>query len=148
MKKFFMTLSAFMLIGFITHAQDYTTGIGFRGGLSNGLTVKHFTAGNTALEGFLSTRWNRFHLTGLYEIHAPAFSVAGLNWYYGAGAHLGTGNKNDNHTVIGVDGILGLEYNIGAIPFNISLDYKPALNLIGDSELWPDEFALSIRYVW
>jgi hypothetical protein len=157
MKKILVTLIAALFITVAAQAQDYKTGIGFRGGLSNGLTVKHFISGNTALEGLLSTRWGGFHLTGLYEIHAPAFSVNGLHWYYGVGGHLGswqTNSKNpwwnddDSHTVIGIDGIVGIEYNIGAIPFNISLDYKPGFNLIGHTGFWGDEFALSIRYVW
>ena len=47
-------------------AQDYNTGIGLRGGLSNGLTIKHFISSNTALEGIISTRWRGLELTGLY----------------------------------------------------------------------------------
>ncbi len=157
MKKFLITVIAVTCIALAVNAQDYRTGIGFRGGMSNGLTIKHFTSPNIALEGLLSTRWGGFHLTGLYEIHAPAFAAPGLYWYYGAGGHIGSwqnDNKSpwwdddDNHTVIGIDGILGIEYNIGTIPFNISLDYKPGFNLIGHTGFWGDEFALSIRYVW
>lgn len=157
MKKILVTLAAVVIISALSNAQDYRTGVGFRGGLSQGLTFKHFIMPDRALEGLLSARWGGFHLTGLYEIHAPAFDVSGLYWYYGFGGHFGSWQKDSSnpwwddkvsHTVIGVDGIIGIEYNIRQIPFNISLDYKPALNLIGNTNFWGDEFAISIRYVW
>jgi len=48
-------------------AQDYKTGIGLRGDYFNGLTVKHFIASKAAIEGILSSRWQGFQVTGLYE---------------------------------------------------------------------------------
>lgn len=137
-------------------AQDYKTGIGFRGGLFNGLTVKHFIGGNHALEGIVSTRWRGFNVTGLYEIHRRAFDVNRLNWYYGIGGHIGFwegrhvywSETTNPYTVIGIDGILGLEYNFNEIPFNISLDWKPAFNIIGYSGFWADGGAFSIRYIF
>lgn len=131
MKKTILTFILSITIIVFAQAQDYGTGIGFRGGLSNGLTVKHFISGNTALEGLLSTRWQGFNITGLYEIHARAFDTPRLNWYYGFGGHIGFWDGYPNHpwfndagsySVIGIDGIVGIEYNIEAIPFNISLD--------------------------
>ncbi len=137
-------------------AQTYTTGIGLRGGLSQGITVKHFINGNTAIEGILSTRWRGFNVTGLYEISNP-LPTSGLHWYYGAGGHLGFWNgynahpwfqDDGSHTVIGIDGILGIEYNFMEIPLNLSLDWKPAYNLVGYRGLWMDNFAFSIRYIF
>jgi len=157
MKKFLVTLAAIAILQVAGNAQEYRTGIGFRGGLSQGLTIKHFVTPDRALEGLLSARWGGFHLTGLYEIHAPAFNINGLNWYYGFGAHIGSWagnsknpwwNDSENHSAVGIDGILGIEFSIGVIPFNIGVDYKPALNLIGHTGFWADEFALSVRYVW
>ncbi len=158
MRKLFITCIAVLFIAVAVDAQDYRTGIGFRGGYYNGLTVKHFLASEKAVEGLLvMPPWGGFLLTGLYEIHGPAFNVSGLNYYYGVGGHLGqwrgkTGEKHynadKNYTVLGIDGILGIEYNFGELPFNVSLDFKPALNLTGGYLYYPDEFALSIRYVW
>lgn len=155
MKKFLLTTVLFCLISF-SFAQDYNTGIGLRGGFSNGLTVKHFVSNKAALEGILSTRWHGFEITGLYEIHNRAFNVDRLNWYFGAGAHVGfwDGNRTKwadedrSYTVGGLDGILGIEYNIKAIPLNISLDWKPQLNFIGYSGFWADGGAISIRYIF
>jgi hypothetical protein len=41
-----------------------------------------------------------------------------------------------------------LEYNFKEIPFNLSLDWKPALNLVGSSGFWGDGGAISIRYIF
>jgi len=155
MKKLLLIVCLFC-IGTLAQAQDYGTGIGIRGGSANGLTIKHFISNDVAIEGIVATRWNGLNLTGLYEIHAPAFNEPGFNWYYGFGAHLGFwdgdhshwDDDNSNHTIFGIDGILGLEYNIREIPINLSLDWKPALNIFGDSDFWGDGFGLSVRYVF
>ena len=139
----------------LANAQDYKTGIGIRAGFSSGLTIKHFTSQSIALEGLLTTRWQGFDITGLYEVHNQAFDVKRLKWYYGGGAHLGFYNGSyaywgDNgraYTVIGIDGIIGLEYNFDEVPVNIGIDWKPALNLIGYTGFW-SEGAISIRYIF
>jgi hypothetical protein len=158
MKRLVFALTILIFTGFAVNAQDYNTGIGVRGGLSNGLTVKHFIGDNTAIEGILATRWQGFNVTGLYQIHNRAFDTPRLNWYYGFGGHIGFWNDHRNHpwfrngsgsyTVIGIDGILGIEYNIEPIPFNISLDWKPAFNILGYTGFWGDEVAISVRYIF
>jgi hypothetical protein len=156
MKKILLTLVLAVTLLALANAQDYKTGIGLRGGLYNGLTIKHFIGGKAALEGILSTRWSGFEITGLYEIHNRAFDVDRLNWYYGLGGHVGFyngdktswGTAGTAYTVVGVDGILGLEYSFNEIPINISLDWKPAFNLIGYSHFFGDGGAFSIRYIF
>lgn len=140
------------------YAQGYNTGIGFRGGLSAGITGKHFISDQNAVEGILSTRWEGFYLTGLYEIHANAFEVPGLYWFYGFGGHIGfwDGYKGHpwfdegtgTHTILGIDGIIGMEYVIDAIPFTVGLDWKPGFNIFGYTGFWGDELALSVRYIF
>ena len=158
MKKAILSLSVLFFTLTFVQAQDYQTGIGLRGGFSNGLTVKHFLGDQTAVEGILSTRWRGFLITGLLEFHRPT-QVDGLQWYYGFGGHIGVWNNRNNSknpffdndksgTVIGVDGILGIEYSFSGIPFNLSLDWKPAFNLIGYSGFRGDGGALSIRYIF
>lgn len=156
MKRLIVVLLGILISVAVVQAQDYNTGIGVRGGLSNGLTVKHFLNSNAAVEGILSTRWQGVNITGLYEIHSQAFQTPRLNWYYGLGGHIGFWDGNRNHpwfndgsyTIVGIDGIIGLEYNIEPIPFNISLDYKPAINLIGHTGFWGDEVAFSLRFIF
>ncbi len=156
MKKFLMTTIVMFCIVTLSNAQDYNTGIGLRGGLSSGLTVKHFIGEKAAIEGILATRWQGFIITGLYEIHNQAYEVDRLNWYYGFGGHIGFwdgsnvswADDDNSYTVIGVDGILGLEYNFKEIPINISIDWKPAFNIVGYSGFWGDGGAISIRYIF
>ena len=147
-----------MIIGLseFTQAQDYKTALGFRGGLSPGLTVRHNMGDSKSLEGILSARWGGWNITGLLEFNMP-IDVDGLTWFYGGGAHLGFWDASDNRnwfdldktgpqTVIGVDGIIGLEFTIPNAPINFQLDYKPGFNLIGHNGWWGDEAAVSIRY--
>jgi len=158
MKKSLITCLIAFGFASISFAQDYTTGIGLRGGLFYGLTVKHFISEKSALEGLISSRWRGFELTGLYEIHNQAFNTEGLKWHIGFGAHVGFWNGNytykywgdegTNYTVIGIDGILGLEYSFSEVPINLSVDWKPVFNLVGHSGFWADDGALSIRYIF
>jgi len=157
MKRILIVIIIMMCSVVSSTAQDYTTGIGVRGGFSNGLTIKHFISERAAIEGIISSRWKGFNITGLYEIHQQAFDVAHLNWYYGAGGHIGFwkgkdvswgDNRDDDYTVIGIDGILGIEYNFQEIPINISLDWKPTMNIIGYSGFWGDGGAFSVRYIF
>jgi hypothetical protein len=77
----------------------------------------------------------------LCEKHIPAFNVNGMSWYYGGGHD---SFHNDNYyrdyydrkvyyaagsLGLGVDGIVGLEYKIPPIPFAISLDIKPFVEI-------------------
>ena len=156
MNKTIHLLVVLFFVSLAVKAQDYSTGIGVRGGFSNGLTVKHFISDNAALEGLLSTRWQGFHITGLYEIHAQAFHTPRLNWYYGFGGHIGFWDgyakhpwfKEGTYTILGIDGIIGIEYNIEPIPFNISLDWKPGFNIFGYTGFWGDELAFSVRFIF
>ena len=158
MKKFILATMLILATAVISNAQQsYSTGIGLRGGLASGATVKHFIGDNTALEGILSTRWRGVIITGLYEIQKTAFDTPGLYWFYGVGGHVGFWDDYVGHpwfdddagyTVIGIDGILGLEYAFNEIPFNVSIDWKPAVNLTGYSGFWGDSGALSVRYIF
>jgi hypothetical protein len=148
MKKFLMTCVVVLCFISISSAQDYNTGIGLRAGFTNGVTIKHFVNEKTAFEFLFASRWRGLEITGLYEFHNPAFHEDRLNWYYGIGAHIGFWNGNYTHrywgergnsyTVVGIDGILGIEYNFREAPFNIGLDWKPAFNVVGTTGFWAD----------
>ncbi len=146
-----------MLFGFtFCIAQDYKFSAGLRAGMANGITGKYFFSKNEAVEGLLYFRWKGIGLGGLYELHTRAFELPQLNWYYGGGAHVGIWHGDPKfryldedraYTVVGVDGIIGMEYTIKEIPFNISIDWKPSLNFIGYTGLFFDEFGISVRYI-
>ena len=103
-------------------------------------------------------------LTGLYEYHQP-LKVKGLSAFVGGGAHTGIVHNLTNPTSAignliddiagngnkrafwGLDAIAGLQYNFKRIPFNVSLDVKPAYHF---GDVHPKNFdiggALSIRW--
>lgn len=154
--KLFFSIVILTLVSLNAKSQDYVNSIGFRGGLSNGVTLKHFISTTDAVEGILAARWGGFNVTGLVERHMDSFDVDRLYFYYGAGAHIGFWdgdlnpwfNDGSTYTVIGIDGIIGVEYVLREIPFNIALDWKPAFNLIGYTGFWGDELALSFRFIF
>ena len=137
-------------------AQEYNTGIGARGGFSSGLNFKHFLSAENAVEGIAAFHRGGLLITGLYEYHATAFDVPGLQWYYGGGAHIGIYGSdhprgwfpdNETHMTLGVDGIVGLDYKIEEIPISISMDVMPRLNIFGHTRLFYGA-GFSVRYVW
>jgi hypothetical protein len=136
-------LTSFLLFSQRSLAQDYKTAVGLKfGGYENGPSVKYFMDQGTALEGVLGFRNHGLVITGLYEIHVPAFNVDKLKFYYGFGAHIGGTGKgtynryngddevyHSNHLLLGADGVVGLEYTIPNAPIAVSLDLNPRAEL-------------------
>ena len=179
LKKISGSLLMILICAFMTQAlaqennsasgQDYKTGIGLRlGGLTSGITVKHFSNPSTALEGILSFGYRSFVITGLYEKHLDINSAPGLKWLYGIGGHIGffryggyyywvaydhngrvyyVNNPGGSSVVGGVDFILGLDYKFRNAPFNIGLDVKPFFDFFNGPYGYFDG-ALSIRYAF
>jgi hypothetical protein len=162
------TLTIFLLTAGTVNAQSYHTGIGVRlGGLTSGLTVKHFVnPSGGALEGIASFGYRTFLITGLYEKHLPIQDAPGLMWYYGGGAHIGFfryggyyyvyrhGNSvyyvdgpDGTSAVGGLDFILGLDYKFPNAPFNIGLDMKPFVDF-HDGVYGYFDGALSFRFAF
>lgn len=144
--------SYFCLIVFIflgsaqVSAQDYRFGVGIRLSnatptLNNSITGKYFITEKSAVEGLISFG-SRFGIGGLLEIYKP-FSVEGLSWFYGGGAYVGF---EDGDTYLGPTGIIGMDYKFANVPLNISIDWKPELDIIPDINFVPDAFALSVRF--
>jgi len=146
MKK--LLFSSFILVSILlfserSAAQNYQTAVGLKfGGYENGVSIKYFSTPDIALEGELGFRAHGVVFTGLYEIHQEAFGVKELTFYYGAGAHLGAEGSgvyqtydgsnetyNQSHILLGVDGVLGLEYKIPNSPIAVSLDLNPRVEL-------------------
>jgi hypothetical protein len=156
MKKLILAIILVVTLSQFSQAQDYKTSLGLRGGLPVGLTVKHFLSDKYALEGILGSRWGGFEVAGLYEVEQWTGQYPALNWYWGAGAHLGTWSQGYNPriaaayngAVIGIDGVIGIEYTFDELPLNLSLDLMPAINIIGFTGWGGINGALSIRYVF
>jgi len=156
MKKIILTLTLALFLNTLASAQDYNTAIGLRLGTSIGVTARHFLGEKSAVEGLLTTRWQGLEITGLYEFSNNAFDVDRLNWYFGFGAHLGFyngdntpwGESGTSYAILGIDGIIGMEYSFIDVPINLSLDWKPMFNLTSYTGFWGDALALSVRYTF
>ena len=140
-------------------AQSYQTGVGIRfGGLTNGLTVKHFVSKVSALEGMVSVAHKNVILTGLYEIHKPVDQSSLFSVYYGMGGHVGFFRDGGSYyyhdsrlytstTVAGIDAIVGLEYKFRTAPVIVSMDFKPFIDLFNGSILYFDG-GIGLRYAF
>jgi hypothetical protein len=156
MRKVIITLFLTIIFIVTASAQDYNTSLGLRAGVPYGVTVKHFFDKYDALEGIVAARYQGLVITGLWEREGWTGHYPGLNWYWGAGAHVGFWNEGTNPNiestyngaVFGVDGVLGLEYTFDDFPLNLSLDILPTVNLLGSTGWGGINGALSIRYVF
>jgi hypothetical protein len=149
MKKISITLPVILVTILFCQraaAQDYRIAAGVRLSnssptISSAISGKYFATDKTAIEGLVA--WgNRFGIGALIEIHNK-FNTPGLSWFYGGGVYVGF---QDNDTYLGPTGIIGLDYKFTNAPVNLSLDWKPELDIIPDINFIPDAFALTIRF--
>jgi len=154
---FFLLLSTFVSVA--TYSQNtgstYQTALGVKF-YPGGITVKHFTKPNRALEGIGYFWEDGFRLTALYEIHGDFNGAEGLKWYVGPGAHVQfwsekwkTSNPSkDRGVAIGIDGVLGLDYKIKGAPINLSLDWQPSFNFVGYNYFEGGWGGFAVRYTF
>ena len=115
-----------------------------RGGVTaTGLSERYQIDPVNALEGMRDFAQG-FNIYALYERTIPVIGE-GFEFYYGAGANLGSWDYDDGEFTFGVNGIIGLEYKIRELPLAFSLDYKPNLNVIGKTGFHAADFGLGIR---
>ena len=148
------TTLCFLLVviaGLCNHlsAQDYKVAIGVRLStaaptLSNSVSVKYFMNDRDALEGLLSFG-TRFGVGGLYEVHNLIGNTPAFTWFYGGGAYIGFENHN---TYLGPTGVVGLDYKFQNAPLNLSIDWKPELDIIPAINFVPNAFALTARFTF
>ena len=145
MKKFVIALSLLSLMAVTKlSAQNYNWAIGVRGGITtSSVTVKYNFDPANSIEGMVDFV-KGFNIIALYERNVPVIAD-GFNFYYGAGANLGSWHDHDDKFTAGIDGIIGLEYKIASIPLAFSLDYKPFLNFVGHTGFHAADFGLTIK---
>lgn len=158
MKKLIFTLiTGFALLTMSTtdaNAQDYKNAIGGRFGSANGISFKTGLSKGAMLELIGNFRSNNnfeyFNLTGLYEVYKPINGTEGLNFYYGGGATIGSVRAKgfDGETYLSVNGVLGLDYKFNDVPFNLSLDWIPALRLTQNTGFYGGDVGLGVRFTF
>ncbi len=158
MKKTLL-LSLFTAFLVLNHAdaqaQTYKNAIGGRFGAANGITFKTFVQSDRALDFILNFQsrknYSYFRFTGLYEIHNPINNALGLRWYYGLGSTIGSRRyKPDDNTnfLLSLDGVIGLDYKFKNAPINLALDWKPAIEIVPETDFDATGLGLSIRFTF
>ena len=164
MKKWLL-IACLAFIGSV-QAQEYTNAIGVRLGSPFGISFKTFLNNSDNALEFIAASNSKLNesliLYGLYEKHADVFGEPHFKLYYGGGAHVGYYRKGsyrnslgsnsaeffrEDATVLGVDGIVGVEYSIGDIPLAFSIDIKPTLELNTFDPLSLDG-AIALKFVF
>lgn len=110
--------------------------------LSHSLTYKYFFNNTVAVEALFSLP-EPVAIGALVEKHT-AFGPAGVRWFWGAGAYAGFGSIRR----FGTMGALGLDFLSPRIPLNLSLDWKPELNISREFSFEPAAIGLSARFVF
>lgn len=129
MKKF-LVMATLLVATLAVNAQEYDWAVGVRGGVFNGLTVKK-NLGDNAVEAGLSLYANFINVEGTYQWQQPVITD-GFHLYYGGGAYVGLAEQ---YLGVGVEGVVGLEYQIPNAPIAFSLDYRPTFNVLGGFDL-------------
>jgi hypothetical protein len=155
MKKIFLF---FFILSFISFsdiiAQSYKTAIGIRlssqdAVQNNSISFKQFLNEKMAIEGLLTFDKN-IAIGGLVEFHKPINSADGLKWFYGGGAYLGfdSDNSDPDRNLMGLQGVVGLDYKFPSLPINLALDWKPELNIIDNINFEPAAIGFTIRFTF
>lgn len=149
-KQLFLLAVLLGLSTMVSHkmvAQEYKTGVGLRFAYyTPGLSINHFINPNTDIEGIISSKYGLdYILTGLYKKHKPLdWGIEELSWYYGGGAHLGSAVSLP---IVGIDGVVGLEYVFKDIPVAVSLDASPFVDVLPEFRVSMD-VGLGIHYIF
>jgi hypothetical protein len=149
MKRTLIPATLFLFLLFTarrSQAQEYKMAIGVRlssaqATVNNAVTFKYFMNEGHAIEALLSFDPGALGL--LYEVHRP-LGAAGFQWFFGGGGYAAF--KGDN--VLGAMGVVGLDYKFQQIPLNLSLDWKPELNLVNNVNFQASAVGLSVRFAF
>lgn len=160
MKRIVLLLSIFTVLAGVNtlKAQEYRSALGVRlssaaASVNNSISFKQFISEKTAIEALFSFG-DPVAIGAMLEFHKP-LAAEGLQYFYGAGAYLGfkktynpNKQRNESDPQLGGMGIIGLDYKFSGIPLNLSLDWKPELNLVSDINFEPAAIGLTARFTF
>ena len=164
MKKTLLFFSIVTIFSISVKAQEYKTAVGIRLGpsspaISGGFTIKHFLDEKHAVEGIVGINGG-IGVCALYEWHLPIATVEHLQWFAGAGGYAAYRNNTvfypegnssgykTNTSYVGAAGIIGADYKFQDIPLNISIDWKPELNIIENVGFEASGVGFSARFTF
>jgi len=126
----------------INPIKDYCAGVGIK---LNPFAVsgKLFVGDERVIEIQSNMFSTDPRIIGLYEVYQPILGPLDgyrLQWYYGGGTHYILCSK-----VLGVDGVIGVDYKLKNSPIDISLDIQPNFDFKIPSQL-SGFGGLAVRY--
>ncbi len=130
-------------------SQTFERQLGLRLGTMSGVSGKVIMNNKTAIQGTLGFRKGGVQLYTLLEAYKCLDKNTTQNWYFyfGGGAHIGYINgynrirrwsntsgyyweeERASGPVIGLDGILGVEFKIPSAPLALFFEFKPMVEL-------------------
>lgn len=118
-------------------SMSYAIELGIIVGEPTGVSFRQWHGKSLAMDFQVgwSTRNENFDIHGAYLFHKRMGSrVDGkpLTFYYGPGARLKVGNKD---TVVGFKFPFGIYYKFKSIPFSLSGELAPGLNIGSETEI-------------
>lgn len=128
-----------------SNSLTYKTSAGVRVWDGGGLNLKTFIDNKTALEfiGFFNGDGSR--ITGLYEFHGDLNTEGNLKWYIGPGATVGFYDKK---TIIGINGVIGLDFKFKDLPLNVAVDWQPGFQFGSGYGYVGNWFGGAVRYTF
>jgi hypothetical protein len=168
MKSPLQMRSALLVFGLflanVISAQNYTRDFGVRLVDHLSVTCRQFVEEDQAIEGMLFIGRQGMTITLMKEYFQPALGHISENLYfqYGYGAHIGF-RYTDHYKVmnrtyrleeyrfsplLGINGLVGLEYRFPEFPFLISIDLKPYFeySTIQIFSMYLQSIGISVKY--
>ena len=163
MKHFFIIIIFLTLITPLK-AQLYERSVGIRLGRTNGIFFDIQNEDLSSYRFMLNWRDGGRQLTVMKFFHRYKMDKlpASLSLYYGYGIHAGSSTwdqyKQDTEhgyyweemtaPVIGIDGLIGISYDLERIPVSLTCEIKPFLDFWGKNIIYstPFDFALNAIY--
>lgn len=129
----FILVSLFFLLSNISFAQYETTSVGLRVGSGVGISLKQMLGEHAAVEGIAMYR--RGGVRGVVLAKAQVeIGRSDTYFFIGGGGHIGVNRlfvpEMTNQTVLGLDGIIGLEYHFPYQNMIFSVDLKPMVEIL------------------
>jgi hypothetical protein len=148
MKKLsFLSIVLLLLIYSGANAQGYKTALGVRFSsrdavVNHSISFKHFFRETTAVEALVS--FVKPYAVGVLVEKHHSFPSTSLTWFWGAGAYAGFSEGKN----FGAQGALGLDFKVPEIPINLSIDWKPELNLVEKVFFEPAAAGVTARFTF
>ncbi len=128
-----------------TSSTTYKTGVGLKLWDGVGINLKTFFAENNAADITAFFHNGGTRLSALYEYHGDLSSDQNFKWYAGFGASFDL-LKTPKETIVGINGVLGLDYKIKTMPLDVSIDWQPGFQFTNNGQYVGKWFILAVRY--